>query len=157
MSLTTPRCRYDNLFRLANESVNNVKSWFNDLTLWSGETVKPEEYKDTLLNLEPGLVYPAKAGSFNGSMRITIDKDLTVDIPLHELWRPLRGLDADGKMILHDRFNELQIYGADASQSLYAPVLGKAFLSQVSFLSRVRSSLMYLTAVSRIGVFVCQL
>lgn len=126
--------RYDNLFRLAPETVDKVMTWFNDLTSYTGEPVKPEKYNDKLLNLEPGLVYPRAAGSFNGSMRVTIGKDFTVDVPLHELWRPLRGLDSTGEMILHDGFNELQVYGADARESLYAPVLGKAFLSQVGTL-----------------------
>lgn len=126
--------RYDNLFRLAPETVDKVMTWFSDLTSYTEEPVKPEKYNDKLLNLEPGLVYPRAAGSFNGSMRVTIGKDFTVDVPLHELWRPLRGLDSTGEMILHDGFNELQVYGADARESLYAPVLGKAFLSQVGTL-----------------------
>jgi hypothetical protein len=93
--------------------------------------VTPSEYQDHLANLEPGLVYPrSAAAAFNGSMRITLKGGLVVDIPVHEMQRPLRGLNSDGKPVLDPELTELQIYGREAP--VFAPVLGKAFLSQVS-------------------------
>jgi hypothetical protein len=101
---------------------------------WSGGTVEPAKYSEKLVNLEPGLVYPKEAVPFNGSMRITIGDDLTVEIPFYELWRPLRGLDKTGDVVLDNDFNELQVYGSAAAGD--AGVLGKAFLSQVSMARR---------------------
>ncbi len=91
--------------------------------------MEPDEYKDTLNNLEPGLVYAS--GSFNGTMTVILEDGMKVEIPNYELWRPLRGLDSDGNIILHSHYNELQVYGNPSL--LDAPVLGKAFLSQVRF------------------------
>jgi hypothetical protein len=123
--------RYDNLFRFPTETLSAVKDWFSDVTSWPGnKTAVPGDYSGKLLNIEPGLVYLTAAGSFNGSMRITINNEMTVDIPTHELWRPLRGLDGKGNLVSDSRFNELQIFGSEAAGN--AAVLGKAFLSQVS-------------------------
>ena len=69
-------------------------------------------------------------GSFNGIMTVTLKGGMKVEIPTHELWRPLRGLDPDGNFILHGSHNELQIYGNSTALG-DAPILGKAFLSQV--------------------------
>ena len=91
--------------------------------------VQPSEYADTLLNLEPGLVYPTIAGELNATLRLTINENQTVDIPLHEVQRPLRGLNPEGGYTTSSEFSELQIYGVPAEG--YATVLGKAFLSQV--------------------------
>jgi hypothetical protein len=63
-------------------------------------------------------------------MRITLQGGFVVDIPVHEMQRPLRGLDRDGQPVLDEDHTELQIYGREASG--FAPVLGKAFLSQVT-------------------------
>jgi hypothetical protein len=122
--------RYDNLFRLPSTRIDLVKSFFKGITEYSGDPMQPDVYKNALLNLEPGLVYPAAAGFFNASMRITLDGGLTVDIPTHELQRYLRGLDPDGNTVLNTGYTELQVYGEPAPQD--ASVLGKAFLSQVS-------------------------
>jgi hypothetical protein len=117
------------LFRFTKRDVDSIEGWLSGLLRPPSQTVAPAEYSSALINLEPGLVYPAAAGSFNGSMSITIDNNMTVEIPLGELWRPLRGLNARGEVVLNDSYNELQIYGSPVAQ--YASVLGKAFLSQV--------------------------
>jgi hypothetical protein len=73
-------------------------------------------------------VYPASAGPISASLRITLDNGLSVDIPSYELVRPLRGLDANGTLIVDTNYNEVQIYGqADPEDG---PVLGKVYLSQ---------------------------
>jgi hypothetical protein len=82
------------------------------------------------LNLEPGIVYPSSSGDFNATLRFTINNELTVDIPHYELERPLRVLDTDGNPVLDMNYNELQIYATPAPED--GPVVGKAFLSQVS-------------------------
>ncbi|KAK4031426.1 hypothetical protein C8A01DRAFT_21342 [Parachaetomium inaequale] len=121
---------YDNLFRFPSGSLEAVDSFFKSATGWAGGPVSdPHNFSTNLVDLEPGLVYPAAAGSFNATLSITINNEFTVEVPTHELWRPLRGLDAAGNVALDSRFNELQIYGSKAAG--YAPVLGKAFLSQV--------------------------
>lgn len=110
--------------------MGNVNSFFQDVTGWTqGPIADPHNYSANLVDLEPGWVYPAAAGSFNATLSITINNEFTVEIPTHELWRPLRGLDGSGNVVLDSRFNELQVYGSKAAG--YAPVLGKAFLSQV--------------------------
>lgn len=118
---------------MSSDDVDEIESSFRFVTGYSGKTVDPHEYKDRLLNLEPGLVYPASAGSFNATMRLTIEDKLTVEIPFHELQRPLRGLDRNGSVITAPEYNELQVYREKAPGD--APVLGKAFLSQVLELS----------------------
>lgn len=135
------------------ETLPGIKGWFKNLTAWPEETVDPRNYSDRLLNIEPGLVYPARAGSFNGSMRITINNEMTVDIPIHELWRPLRGLDSGGNLVLDGRFNELQIFGSEAAGN--AAVLGKAFLSQVSPFSAI--DLHIIVSKKYTGLPVCRL
>lgn len=73
-------------------------------------------------------MYPASAGPISASLRITLDNGLSVDIPSYELVRPLRGLDANGTLIVDTNYNEVQIYGqADPEDG---PVLGKVYLSQ---------------------------
>lgn len=118
---------------MPNNTVDDIRHFVESVSGYSGQTVGPTAYRDKLLNLEPGVVYPASSGSsFNGTMRLTIENDLTVDIPFYELDMPLRGLDGQGNPVLDPDYRELQIYGSAASGD--APVLGKAFLSQVSSL-----------------------
>jgi len=121
--------RYDNLFRLPLETIESIKRLFNDLTGYQGNPVGPQEYSKGLLNPEPGLVYPADAGSFNGSFRFVLENNLVVDIPAHELWSPLRGLDNDGALVTDRRYNELKVFHEESPAD--ASVLGKVFLSQV--------------------------
>ncbi len=112
--------------------LNNVKRFFKEQTGHKDDPVKPTTYKDSLLNLEPGLVYPVEAGNLNATFRFTIsglDGDQTVIVPFHELQRPLRGLNLEGKVVADNRYTELQIYSEPAEND--AAVLGKAFLSQV--------------------------
>ncbi|KAK3939396.1 hypothetical protein QBC46DRAFT_438060 [Diplogelasinospora grovesii] len=121
---------YDNLFRMPQSVLKQFQQYFAQYTKYTGAPVDPSKYQSSsLFNLEPGIVYPASAGDFNFTLRFTINDDLTVEIPLYELWRPLRGLDANGNLVLDTGYNELQIYGSPAPED--APVLGKAFLSQV--------------------------
>ncbi|GAB1314687.1 hypothetical protein MFIFM68171_04897 [Madurella fahalii] len=133
---------YDNLFRMPGLTVDKVENYFREVTGYNGETVDPVVYRDRLLNLEPGLAFPASAGSFNGTLRLTIEDKLTVDIPLYELQRPLRGLDSNGRVVLEPEYNELQIYRQEAPND--APVLGKAFLSQVYLFVDYESGNFYL-------------
>jgi hypothetical protein len=90
--------------------------------------VDPSAYSP-LFNLEPGLVYPSSIGGFNASFLFTLDSGLTIEIPQHELERPLRVLDTDGSRVLEPAYNELQIFGTAAPED--GPVVGKGFLSQV--------------------------
>ncbi|KAJ4291301.1 hypothetical protein N0V88_006305 [Collariella sp. IMI 366227] len=120
---------YDNLFRLPFSPGNNLKDALKTVPSFGEGPVDSSKYKNKLFNLEPGLVYPASAGHFNGTMRVTIDRSMTVTIPTHELWRPLRGLNSEGKVDTDSNYNELQIYAPENDAD--APVLGKAFLSQV--------------------------
>ncbi|KAL2136888.1 hypothetical protein VTI74DRAFT_614 [Chaetomium olivicolor] len=121
---------YDNLFRLPNNTILQVTEFFKARTGYSGTPVPTSDYQDKLANLEPGLVYPRSAASaFNGSMRLTLKDGFTVDIPVHEMQRPLRGLDSNGQVVVDNDYTEIQIYGKEAPG--LAPVLGKTFLSQV--------------------------
>ncbi|KAK3900292.1 hypothetical protein C8A05DRAFT_36076 [Staphylotrichum tortipilum] len=128
-SSNTPFCLepYDNLFRLP--STKPVTDWFADVTGWNDGLATVKEYSSKLVDLEPGLVFSSKAPSFDGSMTIEVSGDMVVEIPLYELWRPLRGLDAHGTYQLNNNYTELQIYAAEGEGD--AAVLGKAFLSQV--------------------------
>jgi len=119
---------YDNLFRLPSPFLNDIKGMLAQVSVNNSAPVGSSQYK-SLFNLEPGLVYPSSAGTFSVSMEITINEGLTVTIPSHELVRPLRGLDENGMQAIDTRFNEVQVYGEPAPEE--APVLGKAFLSQV--------------------------
>ncbi|KAK3349008.1 hypothetical protein B0T25DRAFT_546981 [Lasiosphaeria hispida] len=120
---------YDNLFRVPQAVLDTFQSAFKEVTKFTGERVQPSEYKNALLNLEPGIVFPKDAGDFNATLRFTINYNQTVDIPFYELLRPLRGLDQKGKVVVEEKYNEVQIYASPAPGD--APVLGKAFLSQV--------------------------
>ncbi|KAK3689333.1 hypothetical protein B0T22DRAFT_375669 [Podospora appendiculata] len=123
---------YDNLFRLPKSDLERFKDFYTKYTNSTAATLNPSDYKGTLLNLEPGIVYPKSSGAFNASLRFTINNELTVDIPHYEFERPLRGLDENGTVVLVERYTELQIYGSPAPED--APVLGKAFLSQLYLL-----------------------
>lgn len=119
---------YDNLFRLPDETLSTLRDYVNQI---AGSRVKflgPGEYSKRLVNLEPGLVFPAGV-DFNATLRFVINDNMTIDVPHYEFQRPLRGLDENGTIVLDPSFHELQIYGDPAP--LNAPVLGKAFLSQV--------------------------
>lgn len=96
--------------------------------------LRATDYADSLVNLEPGLVYHSDAGQFNTALRFTLkpegSKDsLTVEIPQYEFQRPLRGLDKAGAVKVDTNYTELQIFGDPATGD--AAVLGKVFLSQV--------------------------
>ncbi|KAK1753202.1 hypothetical protein QBC47DRAFT_53940 [Echria macrotheca] len=120
---------YDNLFRMPGNALDQFREFLHQNTKLTGDTVLPATYKDTLLNLEPGIVYPKDAGDLNATMRFTINYNQTVEIPFYELQRPLRGLDVNGSVITDQDYNELQIYDSPAEGD--APVLGKVFLSQL--------------------------
>lgn len=78
---------------------------------------------------EPGLLYPSSTG-FNGSLLISLNNDLEVEIPNAELQHPLRGIAANGTRVLNDNnITEVNVYFNSAP--LQAAVLGKVFLSQV--------------------------
>lgn len=109
-----------------------VKDWFTELTGWNNASATVQQYSKNVVDIEPGLVFTAKAPAFDGSMTIVINGSMIVEIPFYELWRPLRGLNADGEYELDNEYNELQIYATEGDND--APVLGKAFLSQVGFL-----------------------
>ncbi|KAK4652735.1 hypothetical protein QC762_500605 [Podospora pseudocomata] len=120
---------YDNLFRLPSETLSALLGYVNQTTEQRTHLVPVTEYADELVNLEPGLVYRRSSGEFNAALRFTINDKMTVEVPFHELQRPLRGLDSNGAAVLNTSYNELQIFGDPAPGN--APVLGKAFLSQV--------------------------
>ncbi|KAK0624929.1 hypothetical protein B0T17DRAFT_462990, partial [Bombardia bombarda] len=120
---------YDNLFRMPEPILDQVQAFFKQHTSHLEDPVLPAAYSNKILNLEPGIVYPSSAGQFNATLRFTINNGLTVDIPSYEFQRPLRGLDANGSVVLDPDYNELQIYGSPAPED--GPVVGKAFLSQL--------------------------
>ena len=106
-----------------------VKDWFTELTGWNNASATVQQYSKNAVDIERGLVFTSKAPSFDGSMTIVINGSMIVEIPLYELWRPLRGLNTDGEYELDHEYNELQIYASEGD--IDAAVLGKAFLSQV--------------------------
>ncbi|KAH8901635.1 hypothetical protein GQ53DRAFT_851595 [Thozetella sp. PMI_491] len=118
---------YDNLFRLPQDTLNDITVMLSESTNHT-HPVSPSQYKN-LYNLEPGMVFPASAGNITMALDITLDNDFRITIPSHELVRPLRGLDESGVPIVDSNFNEVQIFAQAAPVN--APVLGKAFLSQV--------------------------
>ncbi|KAK3352748.1 hypothetical protein B0T25DRAFT_580621 [Lasiosphaeria hispida] len=120
---------YDNQLRMPGPLLDQFEEFFEQITKFSGDAVPPPEYNDLLLNVEPGIVYPKSAGPFNATLRFTLNYNLTVDIPFYELQRPLRGLGKDGKVVVDSNYTELQIFRTPAEGD--APVLGKAFLSQL--------------------------
>ncbi|KAK0710467.1 hypothetical protein B0T21DRAFT_297991 [Apiosordaria backusii] len=120
---------YDNLFRLPSETLSTLLGYINQTTGQRTSLVPVSEYADELVNLEPGLVYRRQSGEFNAALRFTLNDKMTVEVPYHELQRPLRGLNDNGAAVLDTNYNELQIFSDAAPGN--APVLGKAFLSQV--------------------------
>ncbi|KAK0715456.1 hypothetical protein B0H67DRAFT_645203 [Lasiosphaeris hirsuta] len=120
---------YDNQFRMPGPLLDQFLGFFQQVTKFSGDPVLPPVYNDHLLNAEPGIVYPKSAGQFNATLRFTLNYNLTVEIPFYELQRPLRGLDKEGKVVVDSNYTELQIFRTPAEGD--APVLGKAFLSQL--------------------------
>lgn len=122
---------YDNLFRLPDTDANQIKDLIKDVTSYDydKDPTRPTAYQDTLLNLEPGIVYPADSADFNMTMRITINNELTIEVPHFEFQRPLRGLDKSGNVKVNTSYNELQIYKEGPAES--SPVIGKAVLSQL--------------------------
>jgi hypothetical protein len=114
---------YDNLFRMPK----NLLGQFKDLL--KGTLVEPSAYADKLVNLEPGIVYRKDTTDFNATLRFTINYNQTIEVPFYEVQRSLRGLDANGVVVVDPDYNELQIYGTPADGD--AAVLGKAFLSQL--------------------------
>ncbi|KAK5658303.1 hypothetical protein OQA88_2278 [Cercophora sp. LCS_1] len=120
---------YDNQFRMPGPILGQIQSLFREVTRFPGSPVAPSEYMDRLYNIEPGIVYPTSAGPFNATLRFTLNSQLMVDVPFYEIQRPLRGLDAKGRLVRDANYTELQIYGMPAEAD--APVLGKTFLSQL--------------------------
>lgn len=129
MRVSNALSRYDNQFRLPQATWDVFLQYFKQHTNYSGPLVSPSTYSPGW-NVEPGLVYPSSFKNFNATLRFTIDNGLTVDIPHYEVERPLRVLDTDGRPSLNTSYQELQIFNTAAPED--APVLGKAFLSQVS-------------------------
>jgi len=117
------RFSYDNLFRVPKNTLDQFKG------LLKGPLVDPATYKSSLLNVEPGIVFSKDTADLNATLRFTINYTQTVEVPFYEVQRPLRGLDPNGVPVVNSEYNELQIYGTPAEGD--APVLGKAFLSQV--------------------------
>ena len=62
-------------------------------------------------------------------MKVTLEGGLTVNIPSHELLRPLRGLDSQGQPAVDPNFSELAVYSSEAVED--SSVLGKVLLSQL--------------------------
>ncbi|KAK0654968.1 hypothetical protein B0T16DRAFT_292522, partial [Cercophora newfieldiana] len=120
---------YDNLFRMPGPILDQFRTLFQETTGFSGGHVRPSEYHNGLLNIEAGMVFPTPPEQFNASLRLTLNYNLTVDIPWHEFQQPLRGLDATGKPAVDTNYTEYQLFEIPAEGD--APVLGKAFLSQV--------------------------
>lgn len=109
--------------------LDQFQTLFQETTGFSGNHVRPSEYHDGLLNIEAGMVYPTSAEQFNASLRITINYNQTVEIPWYEFQRPLQGLNEAGDVAVDTNFTEYTIFEVPAEGD--APVLGKAFLSQV--------------------------
>lgn len=118
---------YDNLFRLPDTLVNKNLVPTMERILDSQLVSSPPD-PDIWIN-EPGLLFGFNdSSSFNGSLVFTLDQNFTVEIPSHEIVRPLRGLAPNGSNVINDQFTELQVYPVEP---LDAAVLGKIFLSQV--------------------------
>jgi len=120
---------YDNLFRMPGPVLDQFQTLFQETTGYSSNHVRPSDYHDGLLNIEAGMVYPTSLEQFNASLRLTLNYNLTIDIPWYEFQRPLRGLNADGDVAIDTNFTEYMIFEVPAEGD--APVLGKVFLSQV--------------------------
>jgi hypothetical protein len=111
---------YDNLFRFPSslfESFSDLTGWKNDSSL-----VPPD-----LHIVEPGLNYPT---DFNGSLLFTLQGGLEVEIPSYEMAGPLRGIDRNGRRVLHEDITTVNIFNEYVPEN--TATLGKVFLSQES-------------------------
>ncbi|SCO78464.1 uncharacterized protein FRV6_02677 [Fusarium oxysporum] len=117
---------YDNQFRFPTSILDNIKRMLGG----DSALVNPSQYPN-IYSVEPGLVYNSSA-NISFSMTLTIENGLTVEIPSHELVRPLRGLDTGGVPIVNSSLTEVQVFAQEGP--LEGPVLGKVFLSQVLYL-----------------------
>jgi hypothetical protein len=117
--------RYDTLFRLPQ----TVLQSFQEATGWSTDTAA--DIDSDLYVVEPGLYYPQTKG-FNGSLIFTLNNGFIVEIPNEELANPLRGIDLNGARRLQPNITEVNIFSL--GDPLNTAVLGKVFLSQVSYL-----------------------
>ena len=115
---------YDNLFRFPS----SILQPFEDATGWSTDTAANVD--PNLYIAEPGLYYPQMKG-FNGSLIFTLNNGFVVEIPNEELANPLRGIDRNGARVLQPNITEVSIFFQ--AGRLNTAVLGKAFLSQVSY------------------------
>jgi hypothetical protein len=124
---------YDNLFRLPSNLIEIVEGIYGSATGYGGATTPiPDPADPSILDLEPGLIYPYLSNStakFAPTMSITLNNNFSVEIPWYELVQPLHGLAPNGSRVTNTNFTEVQIYQtADPEE---AAVLGKIFLSAV--------------------------
>lgn len=140
---------YDNYPRLPSGVIGKIRDGFQAFT---GSTEQPIRYAatssptdattgskdDGLLGQleeiyipEPGLIYPYNnlTSRFNGSLVIMLaENNFTVEIPVEELYNPVRGIARDGTRVVNGNFTELAVYQDPAPED--AAVLGKVFLSR---------------------------
>ncbi|KAH8906647.1 hypothetical protein BR93DRAFT_927488 [Coniochaeta sp. PMI_546] len=136
---------YDNYPRLPSGVIGKIKDGFAAFT---GSTEQPIRYtassptaplsSDALLRQleeiyipEPGLIYPSNnlTSRFNGSLVIMLaNNNFTVEIPVEELYNPVRGIARDGTRVVNGNFTELAVYQDPAPED--AAVLSKVFLSR---------------------------
>lgn len=87
------------------------------------------EVNNSLYVTEPGFRFPSRL-AFDGSLTIKLEGGFVIDIPPHEMSRPLRGIDANGKRVLQENVTEVAVF--HEANVLGKMAFGKAFLSQVS-------------------------
>jgi hypothetical protein len=138
---------YDNYPRLPSGVIGKIKEGFEFFTGSDAQPIRyaavdptaaPSASRGALLRQldemyipEPGLIYPSSnlTARFNGSLVIILaQSNFTVEIPVQELFNPLRGIARDGTRTVNQNFSELAVYQDPAPED--AAVLGKVFLSR---------------------------
>ncbi|KAM7186660.1 hypothetical protein V8F20_011293 [Naviculisporaceae sp. PSN 640] len=98
------------------------------------EPVSSNSFKPTseLFIPEPSLAFFSKQATFNLTLIVALVGGFVVEIPSHEMLKPLRGLGADGSTVIDDKITEIPVSSTSAGNTGDEPLsLGRSFLSQV--------------------------
>ena len=130
---------YDSLFRLPKKETNDVRGYLLADSGLVQVADNPEGRYGNIFNLEPGIIHQIPQG---GSLNLSVSMEVTIMAPLSgpdgkklkvkipDMLEPLRGLNPQGVPVADNKnFTEVQIYHDLLG---LVPVLGRAFLAQVS-------------------------
>jgi len=120
---------YDNVFRMPSHVTDRIKKF-----LVRNPDVQPVGLPadPSILAIEPGWVYRADdTRNDEWSLDFTLNGDFTVSVPSYEVFRPFRGLAANGSFVVRDDLRELQILHEQEDDAQDFMDLGRILLSQM--------------------------